>query len=99
MDNIDNKKANKKKEWNITVSADNWTDTTPYSQTIAVEGLTVEDEPNIYLIKSIEPETRKTEQEAFNKISDARTAENSITIYCDEEKPDITFNLALEVVY
>ncbi len=91
--------AEKKKTWNVAIPITGWTSVAPYSIIIPVEGIKVGDEPNMYLIKSTNSETRKAQQEAFNKISDARTADSQIKIYCDEEVPTTAIEVKLEVVY
>lgn len=93
------KKADKKKTWNVSIPTTGWSSTAPYSKTIAVEGIKARDEPNMYLVKSTNSETRKAQQEAFNKISDSRTANDSITIYCDEEVIETAITVKLEVLY
>lgn len=94
-----NKKADKKKTWNVSIPTAGWSSSAPYTKTIEVEGIQAGDEPNMYLVKSTNAETRKAQQEAFNKISDARTADNSITIYCDEEMIETAITVKLEVLY
>ncbi len=99
MQNLTNTKADKKKTWNVTIPITGWTSVAPYTITIPVEGIKVGDEPNMYLIKSTDAATRKVQQEAFNKISDARTADNIVTIYCDEEMIETAIEVKLEVLY
>lgn len=94
-----NTKSNKKKTWNIELDT-TWTGTeAPYTKTISVQGMLATDEANIYPVWSETLATRQTEKEEYNKISMITSGENSITLTCDEEKPEITLNARIEVVY
>lgn len=99
ISNIEQNKADKKKTWNVSIPTTGWSASAPYWITIPVEGILSTDEPNMYLVKSTNAETRKAQQEAFNKISDTRTADNSITVYCDEEMIETAILVKLEVLY
>lgn len=97
--NLQNDKANKKKIYNITIDT-RWTgDTAPYMKEIDVEEIEETDEVNIYPVWSEELETRLQEREEYNKISMAHSLENKIKLTCDEEKPTMSLNARLEVLY
>lgn len=94
-----NNKADKKKVWNITIDT-TWTgEEAPYTKTIALEGITANDDPNIYIKYSNDIETRAKEREAYSALSISTTTNGSITFQCDENKPEVAMNLVLEVVY
>ena len=91
--NLINTKSDKKKIYNITI--DNWTQT----KIIEVQGIQETDIVNIYPIWSEDKETRAIEKEEYAKISMIKSAENSIELICDEEIPNMTLNVRIEVVY
>lgn len=96
---INTTKSNKKKVYNITIDT-TWTgETAPYTKTIEVEGILATDIVNLEPIWSTTLEARQTEKEEYNKISMMTSAENSITLTCDEEKPTVSLNARLEVMY
>lgn len=96
---LQNDKANKKKVYNITIDTA-WTgDTAPYTKEITVEGIEETDEVNMYPVWSGTLATRLQEREEYNKINMAHSLENKIKLTCDEEKPTISLNARLEVLY
>lgn len=99
INNLNDTKADKKKVWNITIDTE-WTGTeAPFTKTVNIEGIKETDEANMDPLWSDNIETRKSEKEAYSKISKCDTAENSITLICDEEKPETAINIRLEVTY
>ncbi len=97
--NLINTKADKKKTWNITIDNE-WTgDTAPYTKTVQIQGILATDEANIYPVWSDSLEIRQTEKEEYSKISLVNSADGSITLIGDEEKPEISLNIRVEVVY
>ena len=97
--NLINAKANKKKMYNITIDT-NWTEETEqYKKIIEVEGIQETDIINIYPIWSNDIETRQDEKEEYNKISLVKSAENTVELICDYDKPEITLNARIEVTY
>lgn len=97
--NLINTKSNKKKTWNIELDT-TWTgEVAPYTKTIEVQGMSVTDIANLEPIWSETLATRQTEKEEYNKISMVTSGENSITLTCDEEKPEIALNARIEVMY
>ena len=96
---INSTKSNNKKVYNITMDT-NWTgETAPYTKTIAVQGMLATDIANLEPIWSTILATRQTEKEEYNKISMVTSAENSITLTCDEDKPTTSLNARIEVMY
>ena len=96
---INNIKSDKKKVYNITINTE-WTgETAPYTKTIELQGMLATDIANLEPIWSETLETRQAEKEEYNKISMIASKENSITLTCDEEKPQIILNARIEVMY
>lgn len=96
---INNTKSDKKKVYNITLDT-TWTGAeAPYTKTISVNGILATDIVNIEPIYSNTLETRLTEKEEYAKISMINSANDSVTITCDEEKPTMALNVRLEVFY
>ena len=97
--NLINTKADKKKTWNITIDNE-WTgDTAPYTKTVQIQGILATDIANVYPVWSDSLEIRQTEKEEYSKISLVNSADGSITLIGDEEKPEISLNIRVEVVY
>lgn len=94
--NLINKKADKKKTYNITIDTTNWTEGT---KTIEVQGILTTDVVNLYPVWSETKETRLAEKEEYNKISMIKSGENSIELICDEETPTVSLNARIEVAY
>lgn len=99
INTINNTKSDKKKVYNITIDT-TWTGTeAPYTKTIELQGILATDIANLEPIWSSTLATRQTEKEEYNKISMVTSGENSITLTCDEEKPEIALNARIEVMY
>ena len=97
--NLINTKADKKKTWNITLDTE-WEGTeAPYTKTVVVDGILATDIANVYPVWSDSLEIRQTEKEEYSKISLVNSADGSITLIGDEEKPEISLNIRVEVVY
>lgn len=81
-----------------TLTADGWSETAPYTQTVTVAGLATDGYPILDLVASSDSSTRISENKEWCYISDAETAENSLTVICDEHKPTIVLNFVIKVV-
>lgn len=81
-----------------TLTADGWSDTAPYTQTVTVTGLASDGYPILDLVTSSDSTTRINENKEWCYITDAETAENSLTVICDENKPTIALNFVIKVV-
>lgn len=95
IENLINTKSDEKKTYTIQIDT-NWTNGT---KTIQVQGIQETDIVNISPIWSEDKETRLQEKEEYNKISMVKSLENAIQIICDEETPQMTLNVRLEVFY
>lgn len=81
-----------------TFTADGWSDVVPYTQTVAVEGMTESLNPRIDLIVSDNVATGKKEEIAFSYFTRVTTGDGILTAYCYETKPDIDLNIMIEVI-
>lgn len=80
-----------------TISAE-WTgETAPYTQVVEVEAILETDHPHIVPVYSETLETALLEKEAWSMVSDANTADGSITFICFEDKPETAINVQIEV--
>ncbi len=93
--NLINTKSNKKKTYTTQIDT-NWTDGT---KTIQIQGIQETDIVNLSPVWSENKEIRQQEKEEYNKISMIRSQDNAIQIICDEETPQMTLNVRLEVFY
>ena len=81
-----------------TFTADGWNDVVPYTQTVAVEGITESLNPRIDLIVSDNVATGKKEEIAFSYFTRVTTGDGILTAYCYETKPDVNLNIMIEVI-
>lgn len=77
-----------------TLPASGWSDTAPYTQTVAVDGTLATDCPHYGVVYT---DAYAAEKEAFALIDDLETADGSVTFTCFEEKPQVDLNIQLEV--
>ena len=80
--------------YDLTLAADRWTGTGPYTQTIALDGILAADRPHYGIVYS---ENREAEKEAFALLDDLDTADGSVTFTCFEDKPEGNLTIQLEV--
>lgn len=84
----------------VTLPAADWSAEAPYTQTVAVEGLTAEDNP--MLVKVIPdgatPEEVKAYNKVFGMIDDGDTADGEAIFKCYNKKPTIDFTVGLKGV-
>ena len=97
--NLIAEKAKKAVDFTATLLSTGWSASAPYSQTVAVTGITADDEPFYDVVLGETIETRTAQNEAFSMITDLNTATDSITVTCDTDKPTIDIPLRLKVVY
>lgn len=81
-----------------TLTADGWSDTAPYTQTVTVTGLAEDGYPILDLITSADTTTGINENKQWVYITKATTAENTLTVKCYEKKPTIALNFVIKVV-
>lgn len=93
-------KKSEAKTYTVSVPTTDWTSTTSgnstiYTQTITVTGITATDTPVVDVVLSDTVDTAKKQLEAYGCVSRMTTAENSITIYCYESAPTTAFTIQL----
>lgn len=86
-----------RKDINVT---ENWTgDSAPFTQTINIEEINENDVVYMYPVWSSDIEARKLEKQEYNKISMINSIAGGIELICDEEKPNQSLNVRIEVTY
>ena len=81
----------------ITLPANGWSGSAPYSQTVSVEGINADDNPHVSPVYSDTLATALTQKEAWEMVSRAKSNANAITFYCFEEKPAVDIPVQIEV--
>ena len=80
------------------LTASGWVgDTTPFKQTIDIEGILGTDRPHYGPVYSENTETALAEREAFAMVDDLDTADGSVTFTCFEDKPEVNLTIQMEV--
>ena len=79
-------------------TADGWSDTVPYTQTVAVEGIAEILNPRIDLIVSDNVVTGLKEEIAFSYFTRVTTGDGILTAYCYQTKPDVDLTVMIEVI-
>jgi hypothetical protein len=72
-------------------------ETAPYTQEVTVEGILKDDRPHVMPVYSEDAEAALLEKEAWLMVSDAKTADGTITFICFEEKPETEITVQIEV--
>ena len=81
-----------------TFTANGWSDTAPYTQTVALTGITAGCAPIIDLITSEDITTGINENEEWSYISKVTVTDGSLTAKCYDKKPTIALNFMVKVV-
>ena len=81
-----------------TLTADGWSDTVPYTQTVTVTGLAESASPIIDVVVSDDVETGASQIKQWVYISKASAAENSLTVSCYTKKPTIDLPILVKVI-
>ena len=81
----------------VTATTAGWTGEGPYTQSIAVEGVTKDDIPHIGLIASDNADTVENEEEAFSYIKKVETGDGTLILTCRDDKPEVDMTILLEV--
>lgn len=82
----------------VVLTANGWTgDAAPYTQTVQVEGITVDDNPDYWPVYSGTNDEMIAQKEAFTAIDRLTTADGSITVICFDEKPETDVTIGMEV--
>lgn len=81
-----------------TFTADGWSSVVPFTQTVAVEGITKSLNPRIDLKVSENVVAGKAEEIAFSYFTRVTTGDGILTAYCYETKPNIDITIMIEVI-
>lgn len=81
-----------------TLLASGWSDTVPYMQTIAIDGLTEELQPLIDLVISDNVSLGVEEMEQWSYVTKAISGANTLTVYCYLDKPTIDLNVKIKAI-
>lgn len=81
----------------VNLPASGWSDSAPYTQTIAVEGILESDTPHYGVVYSADTDTSLSQKEAFAMVDDLDTADGSVTFTCFADKPTVNLTIQLEV--
>ena len=76
------------------LSASGWSDTAPYTQSVAVDGILATDCPHYGVVYT---DAYAAEKEAFALVDDLETAGGRVTFTCFDEKPKVDLNIQMEV--
>jgi len=89
--------ANKTRSTAITLLANGWEGEGPYTQTVAVEGLTGDRFENAVVFPEFSEEGLEAEREAWNLVDNTTTVEGAVYFLCLREKPIIDVPLIVKV--
>lgn len=87
-----------KTDYTCTFTADGWSKSMPYTQTVLIAGMTAEINPRIDVIISDTISLGLKEEAAFACVTRGETGDGTITLYCYDEKPSVDLNVMIEVV-
>ena len=83
--------------YTVSVPVSGWSTSAPYTQSVAVPGLTANDTPIIDLDMSEATEETATDLgDAFVKIGRAVTGNGTLTLYCYTEAPTVDISLRIK---
>jgi membrane protein involved in colicin uptake len=85
------------KLFSVNLPASGWSASSPYTQTVAVEGILGTDTPHYSVVYSSNAETALAQKEAFAMVDDLDTADGSVTFTCFEDKPEVNIPIQMEV--
>lgn len=92
-------KANKKMTWTTTLDTIWQGISAPYTKTISLTDMLDTYVPVLDVIYSSNVETAKSEAEEFAKISKIESGNGTISLTCFEDKPSISLNVRVEVIF
>ena len=85
--------------YTVTLVAENWLgDTAPYTQTVAVEGITAADKTDVDVLLSDDNETAIEEDEQWGFVKRIDTIDGGMTFKCLVDKPTIDLNVKVRVI-
>lgn len=82
------------------LTAAGWSAAAPFTQTVAVEGITAADTPIVALSipKGLSGDTVKSQKKAYGMVDRAESGAGQITFYCYNKKPAVDFQAAIKGV-
>jgi hypothetical protein len=86
-----------RKPFTVSLSASGWSETAPFTQTVAVEGILGTDTPHWGVVYSSDKETALKQKESFAVADDLDTSDGSVKFTCLEEKPEVDLTIQMEV--
>lgn len=73
-------------------------DSAPYTQVVAVPGVTAEDLPHVTVVYDEDPALAREQQAGWEMVSDGQAENGFITFRCLEEKPAVSIPMVIEVI-
>jgi hypothetical protein len=87
------------KYFSVTLKADGWSSSAPYTQTVAVDGIKVADNPIVDINMSSATSVSSADLlGAWMLVGRVSTSNGSVTAYCYDEKPTVDMSVNLMVV-
>ena len=87
------------RDYRVTIPASGWSETSPYTQTLSVPGLTAEIAPELWFVPPDTAEAREAQRDAAACISLLETGADSLTVTCDEDLPEADVQILLREVF
>lgn len=82
----------------VSLPAAGWAgDASPYTQTVAVDGILETDTPHYGVVYSGTSDEKASQKEGFALVDDLDTGSGSVTFTCFEEAPEVDLTVQLEV--
>lgn len=87
------------KYFTATLKASDWSDSAPFTQTVTVDGIRAYDNPIVDINMSVATDGNSSDLlGAWMLIGRVSTSDNSVTVYCYEEKPEMDLSVNLMVI-
>jgi hypothetical protein len=94
---VDTKVAGAHLAAQVTLAANGWSGSGPFTQKVNVSGVLASDRVHYGVVYSRNAQTALAEKEAFALVDDLDSAAGSVTFTCFEEKPEVDLTVQLEV--
>ena len=97
---IDKELSKMNRKLTLTFTAAGWSDTAPYTQLVAVEGITADDVPLPMLDtrNSTSLDDEKAIKKSYGYLTYFETGEGTITVTAKDQKPTVDLTVALKGV-
>lgn len=80
-----------------TFTADGWSDTAPYTQTVVVNNIAADNTPIVDISYSADTSLWDSERKAYNCLTKMETIDGGIVAYCLDSKPESDFTVKLRI--